>query len=64
MDEYVPPWRRNSITLSPKGELPNFNGHMTQLRPRADTRPQALDEAVERARNTPRGRPSGHSLIR
>lgn len=63
-DEYVPPWRRDSVTLGSGKKAPEFNGHMPQVRPRADRRPKALDEAIERERSRPRGRPSGHSLIR
>lgn len=63
-DDYVPPWRRGTVTLSSDGPGPAFNAHLPQLKPRTTQRPAALDEAIERERNKPRVRPSGHSLIR
>lgn len=63
-DDYVPPWRRGTVTMSADGVQWGLNPHLPQLKPRTDRRPAALDERIEAKRRAPKERPSGHSLIR
>lgn len=64
MDEYVEPWRRQSVSLGGTAPAPN-NAHLTQLQPRRDRRNPRLDERIAEARRkAAQHRVSGHSLIR
>lgn len=55
-DNYVPAFKRKPPLI--------INGHLPQLQPRNDTRPEALNRAVEMARKRKSNRLiSGHSLV-